>query len=188
MSRLSEACLDQILAYQICVAWAGEALCEPRRLGWWRTDLVDELGGGDLFARLLPKTAEWSGRQAVRQAAIQTDARLRQERPDADRIRTLFFWGFDIDEQLSDRVSAHKKSKSAPQDVLPLPLNLTEPFTLRAFEAAIADKVNIEITPNGRAVQGKMPITPEQQAKKLAAALVNPTPEQYPMPFYRLQG
>lgn len=30
--------------------------CEPKRLNWWRTDLVDEEGGGKFFGRLLPKT------------------------------------------------------------------------------------------------------------------------------------
>jgi hypothetical protein len=36
--------LDKILALQIMVAWAGEGACEPKRLDWWRTDLIDELG------------------------------------------------------------------------------------------------------------------------------------------------
>ncbi|WP_395830945.1 hypothetical protein [Archangium violaceum] len=40
--------LDTILALQLTVAWAGEGRCEPARLGWWQTDLVDEAGGGDL--------------------------------------------------------------------------------------------------------------------------------------------
>ena len=43
--------LDKILALQIMVAWAGEGACEPKRLDWWRTDLIDEYGGGDLFTR-----------------------------------------------------------------------------------------------------------------------------------------
>ncbi len=37
--------LDLILDWQMTIAWAGEANCEPSRLGWWRTDLIDELGG-----------------------------------------------------------------------------------------------------------------------------------------------
>jgi len=48
----SQNLLDTILALQMTVAWAGEGLCDPKRLNWWRTDLVDELGGGDLFQRL----------------------------------------------------------------------------------------------------------------------------------------
>lgn len=30
--------LDHILAIQLTVAWAGDALSEPQRLGWWPTD------------------------------------------------------------------------------------------------------------------------------------------------------
>jgi hypothetical protein len=40
--------LDLILDWQMTIAWAGEANCEPSRLGWWLTDLINDLGGGDL--------------------------------------------------------------------------------------------------------------------------------------------
>jgi hypothetical protein len=53
-SRLTPNQLDELLALQLTVAWAGEAAGEPTRLGWWKTDLVDAQGGGDLFARLTP--------------------------------------------------------------------------------------------------------------------------------------
>jgi hypothetical protein len=53
---LTEAALDEILALQFLVAWAGEGRCKPRRFGWWDTDLVDPDGGGDLLARLAPRT------------------------------------------------------------------------------------------------------------------------------------
>ncbi|HEY5955223.1 MAG TPA: hypothetical protein VIV60_01670 [Polyangiaceae bacterium] len=36
--------IDKILAIQLLVAWAGEGRSEPKRLGWWDTDLVDEAG------------------------------------------------------------------------------------------------------------------------------------------------
>ena len=39
---VTEGTLDQVLALQIMVAWAGEGICEPKRLDWWRTDLIDE--------------------------------------------------------------------------------------------------------------------------------------------------
>jgi hypothetical protein len=48
--------LDEILTLQLLVAWAGEGLSDPPRLGWWRTMLVDEFGGEDLFKRLTPRT------------------------------------------------------------------------------------------------------------------------------------
>jgi hypothetical protein len=46
-----------LLTLQLLVAWAGEALSDPPRLGWWRTMLVDELGGGDLCQRAEPGAA-----------------------------------------------------------------------------------------------------------------------------------
>ena len=51
--------LDQVLAAQLALAWAGEAGEEPR-LGWWRSDLTSEFGGEDLFQRLLPRTWRWA--------------------------------------------------------------------------------------------------------------------------------
>ena len=69
-----DAVLDEILALQITVAWAGEGTCAPPRLGWWRTDLVDPAGGGDLLARLLPNTHAWAVFEAVRCAAIRAAA------------------------------------------------------------------------------------------------------------------
>ncbi len=48
------------------VAWAGEAQSQPRRLGWWRTDLVDQDGGAGLLHDLLPQTWRWASLEAVR--------------------------------------------------------------------------------------------------------------------------
>lgn len=179
--------LDTVLAYQIAIAWAGEALCEPARLGWWRTDVVDEAGGGDLLKRLLPQTAQWAGLEAVRQAAIQTDNRLRQQREkDSDHIRTLFFWGFEMDEQLDDRLQAHKQSQASPSESLPWPIDLAGDFSREAFAAAIASSVKFEVRSNGRELTETMPASTVQCVQQLAAALTSPIPEQYPMPFYSL--
>ena len=54
VAAVAEEALDAILGVQLTIAWAGEGRCSPRRLGWWETDLIDEAGGGDFFARLLP--------------------------------------------------------------------------------------------------------------------------------------
>ena len=58
--------LDFLLTAQFSVAFAGEGGESPR-LGWWRTDLVSEFGGHDLFQRLLPAT--WAATQASGWAA-----------------------------------------------------------------------------------------------------------------------
>ena len=47
--------LDFVLTARIAAAWAGELGEEPR-LGWWRTDLVSEFGGEDLFPLRRPFT------------------------------------------------------------------------------------------------------------------------------------
>ena len=47
--------IDRLLTVQIAVAWAGESGEKPR-LRWWKSDLVSEFGGQDLFKRLLPHT------------------------------------------------------------------------------------------------------------------------------------
>lgn len=179
--------LDIVLAYQLAIAWAGEALCEPTRLGWWRTDVVDEAGGRDFLKRLVPQTAHWAGLEAVRQAAIQADNRLRQQRvQEADHIRTLFFWGFEMDERLDDRLQSHKQNQATPSESLPFPFKLSGNFSREVFEVAIAGIVKFEICSNGRKLNEAMPSGAEHCVKRLAAALIQPIPDQYPMPFYRL--
>lgn len=178
---------DTILAWQLTIAWAGEGLCEPRRLNWWRTDLVDDNGGGDLFRRLLPKTHLWAGLEAVRQAAIQQDQQIRSGMAQPDGVQTLFFWGFDIDEQLSDRLREHKYSSTPPDHCLDLPLALDQPFCPTALETALqipGRTVQVKVVPDGRELLGEVPQSPELRARNLVAALLPLSPH-YPMPFYR---
>ena len=104
---LTEGALDEILALQFLVAWAGEGRCKPRRLGWWDTDLVDPDGGGDLLARLAPRTHAWAALEAIRETARQTDTKARERHGEPDRLRTIFFLGFEAHEKLSDRLAAH---------------------------------------------------------------------------------
>ncbi|WP_441290427.1 BREX-6 system BrxE protein [Sorangium sp. KYC3313] len=59
---------DDSRAVQLTVAWAGEGICAPPRLGWWRTDLVAVEGGGDLLERLLPRTHAWASLESVLKA------------------------------------------------------------------------------------------------------------------------
>jgi hypothetical protein len=102
---LADSDLDSILALQLTVAWAGEALCQPPRLGWWRTDLVDEAGGGDLFARLTPRLQRWSTHEAARETARRVDEQSRREVADPEKVRSLFHLGFRVVEKLGTRLS-----------------------------------------------------------------------------------
>ncbi len=179
--------LDAILAMQLTIAWAGEGRCSPKRLGWWDTDLIDDAGGGDFFARLLPQTHAWASLEAVREAARRTDAKARGKMADPDKMRSLYFLGFEVDEQLGDRLAAHKRSGKKPAEVLPLPLPLTAEFSKDKLVATLQGDVPFATVPNGRQLKGQRPEAPDALVKRLAAALV-PLAEQYPLPFFKLEG
>jgi len=187
--ELPDATLDSILALQILVAWAGEGLCDPKRLDWWKTDLIDEMGGGDLFSRLLPKTHKWASLEAARKAARHVDHKARAKLANPDAVRTLFFWGFHLDEKLDDRLAFHKKASKDPADVLKFPLPLGANFNKAAFEAFIKEieAGKHKVAPSGRELAGKIPGDPEARAKRLTAALL-PFADSYPMPFFTAEA
>src|SRR5262245_30337709 len=95
--------IDHALTAQLVVAWAGEG-GEEKRLGWWRSDLVSEFGGRDLFRRLLPSTWPWAVLQGAREAARRRDAELRRQDHDPDRILSLFNLGFELNERIEERL------------------------------------------------------------------------------------
>jgi hypothetical protein len=189
MENITKTTLDTILALQVTVAWAGEGLCEPKRLDWWRTDLIDPDGGGYLFRELFPKTHQWASLEAARKMAIALDKRMRQDLASADGVRTLFFWGFPLDERLDERLGEHKRDRKSPADVLPLPIAPGSQFTRSDFEAAVRvpkGAPGFRVTPGGREIEGAMPDSLESSARNLAAALL-PLTDRYPLPFYRLE-
>ncbi|NJM99700.1 MAG: BREX-6 system BrxE protein [Phormidesmis sp. RL_2_1] len=146
--------LDEILTWQLLVAWAGEGNGELQRLGWWRTDLTDEAGGGDFFRRLLPRTWEWAAFEAAREAAILQDKSSRLQLAQGDRINTLFFWGFEIDEQLNDRLLACKHHHQPIEETLNFPLSLSATFDRDAFEQVLAsvEQPEYRVVPGGREI------------------------------------
>jgi hypothetical protein len=182
---IAPSMLDHVLALQLTVAWAGEGKSDPPRLGWWQTDLVDELGGGDLLKRLLPKTHAWGALQAVREAARRTDASARQKMSAPDSLRSLFFWGFAIDELLEERLQHHKRSGIAPSEALKSLYPLDDTFKKDSLATWLSKPgaTEFKIVPGGRQLKGAIPNSIELAADHLAAALV-PFAEQYPVPFY----
>lgn len=194
-SSAEKDALDKILTWQLLVAWAGEGNGELQRLGWWRTDLTDKAGGGDFFRRLLPKTYEWASFEAAREAAILQDRSSRLQLAQGDLINTLFFWGFEIDERLNDRLLMHKQSQQSVEAVLTFPFSLAEAsdaFDSNTFEQVLASKepTEYQVVPGGREI-GTIAAcgTADECAARshlLAAALL-PLSERYPMPFYRLE-
>lgn len=179
--------LDQILAIQLAVAWAGEAACEPPRLGWWMTDLVDEAGGGDLLRRLVPRTAAWAGLEAVRVGARRADADARSRLAAPHQVRSIYFLGFELDEALDERLASHKHGGRPPEETLALPRGTLGPWATTwladAFGRVSAPPV--KVTPAGRQVKAPLPSDPVELVQTLAACLL-PRVETYPCPYFPL--
>jgi hypothetical protein len=187
-TQVSDSALDEILALQCTIAWAGEGRCSPRRLAWWDTDLIDESGGGDFLARLLRQTHAWAALEAVREAARLSDQKARGKIADPDKMRTLFFLGFEVDEQLADRLAALKRGGRSPAEALPLPLPLTADFSKEALAGALqGEDVRFRIVPGGRQLKDGDPAAPDALVRRLAGALI-PLAEQYPLPFFQVAG
>lgn len=187
-SPIPASTLDEILAIQLTVAWAGEGRCEPPRLGWWQTDLVDQAGGGDLLERLLPRTHAWASLEAVREAARRADAEARRKHADPDRLRTLFHLGFELDERLDERLAQHKRQGTPPHAALPSLANTAGAFDREELAALLRPSSSgpeARVVPGGRELRGPPPAAPELLVRHLAAALV-PFAPQYPLPFYRV--
>lgn len=176
--------IEAILALQVLIAWAGEAECEPKRLGWWRTDLTDPDGGGYLLKKLLPRTHRWAALQAVRMAAIRTDSEARSRMADPDRVKTLFHWGFRIDEKLDERLRELKASSHLPLESLPFAIapegELNRDTLVRYLESF--DPVEVDIAA-GRCLQ-RVPHKIRDRARALARALL-PLKDDYPLPYFR---
>jgi len=183
MDRLSPAHLDEILSLQLAVAWAGEAAGEPARLGWWKSDLVDLEGGGDLFARLAPRTAPWASLILVREAALRVDAAAREQSGIGERGLTLFHFGFSIDEHLSDRLAFHRQNLHDPAEVFGASFFVGSAWSKAAFETLLGGfgKPKVEVTPSGRLVSAAKAQGVEL-ARLLSAALL-PLAPKYPLPY-----
>lgn len=189
MFRFSGETLDAILALQLTVAWAGERNSRPSRLGWWRTDILDEAGARDLLSRLTPRTQEWAALEAVREAARRVDERTRLRSATPDRVVTLFHFGFELDEHLGERLAGHKRSVATPADALGKYWGLAKEFDAANFEGwcrKIGPRPKTEDTPDG----GRHLLAPPTDRLELARAFVSslvPFTSEYPMPHARAE-
>ncbi|NUP04894.1 MAG: BREX-6 system BrxE protein [Polyangiaceae bacterium] len=187
MTSLSEAAVDAIIALQLTVAWAGEGRCQPARLGWWDTDLVDADGGGDFFARLMPRTAAWAALQAVREVALRADRSARGRAQSPDSLRTIYFLGAAVDEKVSSRIAFLKRAGRPPHEALALPVSLDAPFDRRELERALASSGVAVYSEDaiGRRLEGPLSDGPADLVQKLAAALIPFSPS-YSFPYYAI--
>lgn len=183
---LPPSTLDLALTAQIIVAWAGERGEDPR-LGWWRTDLVSEFGGEDLFKRLLPSTWRWATLQAVREAARRKDAEMRAEFHDPDRLVSLYHLGFAVDEAIDECLKEWKCTIEDPTEALPgLKPLLASPWDHAEFEAWVQGHGRVETVeaPTGRRIKGSPPESVERTVRALVAGLL-PLGSAYPLPHFQ---
>ena len=178
--QITSQTLDAILELQFRVAWAGEALCDPPRLKWWRTDLIDPMSGGDFIQRLAPRTHAWASLEAVREAARLADQKARQRLADPDSARTLYFWGFELDELLSDRIRERKMAL----DPAPEQGDFNREQLEREFKA-LAPEAGFNVQASGRQIRGGKP-EDQVEAARILVACLTPFAEAYPTPFFRL--
>jgi len=183
---LLTSAIDSVLTAQLAVAWAGEKGEEPR-LGWWRSDLASEFGGEDLFRRLLPHTWRWAVLQGAREAAIRRDRELRAQDHDADRIVSLFRFGFEVDERIEERLGQLKGSGREPVAALPgLRDVITDTWHRERFADWVDGHGRAELTtvPIGRRLKGAEPGDLETLVARLVSAL-HPLSPHYPLPHFR---
>ena len=185
--------IDQLLSAQLIVAWAGEKgdSDEPssQRLGWWRTDLVGEGAEYDL-KELLPNTWRWAMLQAVRHAAKIHDASVRAKDHDPDRLLTLYFLGFEIDEKVDERLVQLKQNRSQLEEVLPDVATLIDGGWSQELFVAWIEKHGKETftsVPAGRRLKGKPPERLSEILGRIVAGLA-PLADKYPMPHFKRDG
>lgn len=191
--NISDAALDTILSAQLAVAWAGEGGDEPR-LAWWRTELVSEFGGEDLFRRLTPATWRWVVLQAAREAARRCDAERRGRHHNPDSLISLFRLGFELDERLDERLRDLKRAGAPPRAALPLlgelmPEDPDDEWDREAFAAWLGSHgaASQQVMPGGIYLKGEPPAAPEQQIAGILSALAA-MPDSYPLPHYRMRA
>ena len=182
MAAITYQDLDTILALQLTIGWAGEKAAEPQRLGWWDTDLTDEMAGGDLFSRLLPKTAAWAGLELARQAALRADHSARAKLANPDTVWTLFHFGFELDEEIQDRLEHHRRHAHLPGDVFGQHWGVADSWNQKRFEGFLAKlgTCKVEETPAGRKARNLL-ASPAEAACSLASALL-PLGSAYSLP------
>jgi hypothetical protein len=187
-ARLTPSQLDELLALQLTVAWAGESAGDPVRLGWWKTDLIDREGGGDLFSRLVPRTAAWTSLALARAAARRIDSVAREKLALGDALWTPFHFGFEVDEQLDDRIAYHRNHEHPPRDVLGTRYLVERPWSRTALETMLTSlgSPQVSVTPKGREVAARAPSAADA-APLLFAALL-PLAPSYPLPHLEVKA
>ncbi len=191
--RIDLSDIDSLLTAQLIVAWAGEKGTRDestsRRLGWWDTSLVSE-GAEYELKELLPNTWQWASLQTVRHAAKLHDASVRAKDHDPDRLLTLFFLGFEIDEKVDERLIQFKQNSKAVDEVLPdVAFMVTSEWSEDRFMRWVSKfgKESTTSVPAGRRLKGQPPTQIQDILGRLIAGLA-PLTDTYPMPHFKQDG
>lgn len=146
--------------------------------------MYTEYGGQSLFERLCPRTMLWASLELAREAARRVDAAARKR--DTHRILSLFHFGFDLDEAISDRLAFHKRSLTPPEEVFPEFAAVTSTWDRAAFEtwASQGERPNLTKEPVGRRLTGSPPDDPAVLSRLFVRSLV-PLAKEYPCPHVR---
>lgn len=165
---------------------AGEADTDPKRMGWWRTGMCDEYGGEDLLKRLVPKTWQWAVLETARAAAKKVDDRARNQSEDPDNLITLYRIGFEIDEQLDERLLELKQSGVPLKESFPDLAALCEEWSDERLNIWLGGlgEASYTATATGRRLKGTAPKDHAAMARQLAAALL-PLDSVYTLPYFR---
>jgi hypothetical protein len=187
MQRIPPEILDHILSIQFSLAWAGEEPEEPdERLGWWRTDLLHEDAGMPFLSEFLPRTARWGALVCAREAARRAELSLRKGSKDADKLQSIFTPGFDIEEQLNERLDEHRSSGKTPEQALPGLFPMTTPLDRAALTTWLKrGEAKFTPTPNGRRLNGAPPEGLKDTFDALASA-THALPATWQAPHFRL--
>ncbi len=118
------------------------------------------------------------------------DKAARERMADPDAVRSIFFLGFEVDEQLDDRLVYLRRlgtDGKAPAEALELPLPLGAEFDGAKLEAVLVGSScePFKKEPGGRQLKGAPPAEPQVVVRRLVAALV-PLTDTYPLPHFRV--
>jgi hypothetical protein len=118
----------------------------------------------------------------VRAAARRVDGAAREKIAGGDALWTPFHFGFDVDEQLDDRIAYHRTHEHKPADVLGARYLAAREWSQAALEALLNGLASAKVsdTPAGRQVSARA-ASPADAAPLLFAALL-PLGKGYPLP------
>jgi hypothetical protein len=131
---------------------------------------------------LAPRTAAWTSLALVRAAARRIDEVARERVARGDLLWTPFHFGFELDEQLDDRVAYHRSHGHVPGEVLGSRYLVGAPWSKAALEALLSGlgSPKVSETPAGRHV-GVRTSSVADAVPLLFAALL-PFGASYPLP------